>query len=471
MPQLRAAERSEPGRGTRPVVLVIDDDPGLRESFRLILEDEYDVVDAPDGPTGLAILRSSQVDLVLLDIRLPEMDGIEVLERIKATDDGVEVILVTAVKTVRTAVAAMKLGAFDYLTKPFEEDELLSLIRRALEKRSLEREVVFLRSELARQHDFAELVGQHPEMQKLYRLVAQVARTATTVLITGESGTGKELIARAIHRQGPWRDKPFVPVSPAAFSETLVESELFGHERGAFTGAFQRKVGRFEMAMGGTLFLDEISLIKPELQAKLLRVLQEREFERVGGTRSIRLDARLIVATNIDLKQAVTDGRFREDLYYRLHVVPIAVPPLRERREDIPILAQHFIRQYSQHFGRRVEGLSSEALAVLQEYRWPGNVRELQNVIERLVGLAEGPLIELGDLPLDLLVPDHHARSRLSGVSLVEATEEFERQIVLRMLERVRWNVSEAARLLGVHRNSLKARLARWRLRRPEGLA
>jgi two-component system, NtrC family, response regulator AtoC len=454
----------------RPVVLVIDDDPGLRESFRLILEDEYDVVDAPDGPAGLAILRSNQVDLVLLDIRLPEMDGIEVLERIKATDDGVEVILVTAVKTVRTAVAAMKLGAFDYLTKPFEEEELLSLIRRALEKRSLEREVVFLRSELARQHDFDELVGQHPEMQKLYRLVAQVARTATTVLITGESGTGKELIARAIHRQGQWRDKPFVPVSPAAFSETLVESELFGHERGAFTGAFQRKVGRFEMAVGGTLFLDEISLIKPELQAKLLRVLQEREFERVGGTRSIRLDARLIVATNVDLKQAVTDGRFREDLYYRLHVVPIAVPPLRDRREDIPLLAQHFIRQYSQQFGRRIEGLSPEALAVLQEYRWPGNVRELQNVIERLVGLAEGPLIGLGDLPLDLLVPDH-ARARMSGFSLVEATEEFERQIVLRMLERVRWNVSEAARLLGVHRNSLKARLARWRLRRPEGVA
>jgi two-component system response regulator AtoC len=454
----------------RPVVLVIDDDPGLRESFRLILEDEYDVVDAPDGPAGLAILRSNQVDLVLLDIRLPEMDGIEVLERIKATDDGVEVILVTAVKTVRTAVAAMKLGAFDYLTKPFEEEELLSLIRRALEKRSLEREVVFLRSELARQHDFDELVGQHPEMQKLYRLVAQVARTATTVLITGESGTGKELIARAIHRQGQWRDKPFVPVSPAAFSETLVESELFGHERGAFTGAFQRKVGRFEMAVGGTLFLDEISLIKPELQAKLLRVLQEREFERVGGTRSIRLDARLIVATNVDLKQAVTDGRFREDLYYRLHVVPIAVPPLRDRREDIPLLAQHFIRQYSQQFGRRIEGLSPEALVVLQEYRWPGNVRELQNVIERLVGLAEGPLIGLGDLPLDLLVPDH-ARARMSGFSLVEATEEFERQIVLRMLERVRWNVSEAARLLGVHRNSLKARLARWRLRRPEGVA
>ncbi|HSF04783.1 MAG TPA: sigma-54 dependent transcriptional regulator [Methylomirabilota bacterium] len=471
MPQLRTTEGPEPGRGIRQVILVVDDDPGLRESFRLILEEQYEVIDAPDGPTALGILRSSQIDLVLLDIRLPDMDGIEVLERIKAIDEGVEVILVTAVKTVRTAVAAMKLGAFDYLTKPFEEDELLSVIRRALERRSLEREVVFLRSELARRHDFDDLVGQHPEMQKLYRLIAQVARTTTTVLITGESGTGKELIARAIHRQGPRHDRAFVPVSPAALADSLVESELFGHERGAFTGAFQRKMGRFEMAHSGTLFLDEVSLIRPELQAKLLRVLQEREFERVGGTRAIRFDARIIAATNVDLKQAVVDGRFREDLYYRLHVVPISVPPLRERREDIPLLAQHFIRQYSQQFNRRIDGLSPEALAVLQEYRWPGNVRELLNVVERLVGLAEGPLIGLSDLPLDLLVPDQHVRARGSGFSLVEATEEFERQIVLRMLERVRWNVSEAARLLGLHRNSLKARLARWRLRRPEGLA
>jgi DNA-binding NtrC family response regulator len=471
MPEVRPSGGAEPGRTMRPVVLVVDDDPGLRESFHLILEDEYEVVEAADGATALGILRASQVDLVLLDIRLPEMDGIEVLERIKAIDEAVEVILVTAVKTVRTAVAAMKLGAFDYLTKPFEEDELLALIRRALERRSLEREVVFLRSELARQQDFDELVGQHPEMQKLYHLIAQVARTTTTVLIAGESGTGKELVARAIHRQGPRRDRPFVPVSPAALSDSLVESELFGHERGAFTGAFQRKVGRFEMAHGGTLFLDEISLIRPELQAKLLRVLQEREFERVGGTRSIRFDARIIAATNVDLKQAVTDGRFREDLYYRLHVVPITVPPLRERREDIPLLAQHFVRQYSQQFNRRIEGLSPEAMAVLQEYRWPGNVRELLNVVERLVALAEGPVIGLSDLPLDLLVPEQRVRPPAAGFSLVEATEDFERQIVLRILERVRWNVSEAARLLGVHRNSLKVKLARWGLRRPEGAA
>jgi DNA-binding NtrC family response regulator len=465
-----AAEPPASSRGIRASIVVVDDDAGLRESFRLILEDEYEVIDAPDGRTALDIVRSRQVDLVLLDIRLPEMDGIEVLERIKALDESVEVILVTAVKTVRTAVAAMKLGAFDYLTKPFEEAELLSLVARALEKRSLEREVTFLRSELARQHDFDDLVGQHAEMQRLYRLIAQVARTTTTVLITGESGTGKELIARAIHRQGPRRHKPFVPVNPSALSDTLVESELFGHERGAFTGAFQRKLGRFELAQGGTLFLDEIGTLKHELQVKLLRVLQEREIERVGGTRSIPIDVRIIVATNVDLKQAVLRGAFREDLYYRLNVMPIAVPPLRERRDDIPLLVAHFVRRYSQQFNKRVDGLTPEAMAALCDYSWRGNVRELQNVIERVVGLAEGPRVGLDDVPLDLLLPDHRARTRdPEGLPLRQATEEFERQIVMRVLERVRWNRSEAARILGIHRNSLKTMLARWDLAGPAG--
>jgi len=458
----------EPARGIRPVVLVVDDDPGLRESFKVILEDEYDVLDVPDGPQALEILRSCQVDLVLLDIRLPGMDGIEVLERIKALDEQVEVILVTAVKTVRTAVAAMKLGAFDYLTKPFEEDEVLSVIRRALEKRALEREVVFLRSELARRHDFDQIVGQHPEMQKLYQLIAQVARTPSTVLIMGESGTGKELIARAIHRQGPRRDKPFVPVNPAAISEALLESEMFGHEKGAFTGAYQRKLGKFELAHGGSLFLDEIATLKPELQAKLLRVLQEREIERVGGTRSIKVDVRIIVATNVDLKKAVGQHTFREDLYYRLNVVPITVPPLRERLEDIPLLVDHFIRKYNHEFKKHITGVSPEALAALQEYPWPGNVRELQNIIERSVSLVEGPLIQLNDLPLDLMLPDHRVRAReAETLPLKKACEQFERQIVLRVLERARWNQSEAARLLGLHRNTLKVKLAKWKMRWP----
>jgi DNA-binding NtrC family response regulator len=403
-------------RPIRPTILVVDDDPGLRESFRLILEDEFEVLDVPDGQQALEIVRSCQVDLVLLDIRLPGIDGLEVLERIKGLDEQLDVILVTAVKTVRTAVSAMKLGALDYLTKPFDEDEVLALIRRALEKRALEREVVFLRSELARREDFHEMVGQSAEMRKLAVLVGQVARTTATVLITGESGTGKELLARAIHRQGPRRERPFVAVNPAAITDTLMESELFGHERGAFTGAYQRKLGRFELAQGGTLFLDEIGSLKPELQAKLLRVLQEREMERVGGTHTVKLDVRIIAATNADLRQAVASQAFREDLYYRLNVVQISMPALRDRREDVGVLADHFVRRYRQQFGKPVTGLAPEALAALAEYSWPGNVRELQNVIERCVALAEGPLIRLSDLPLDSRRRTTASSARSSGV-------------------------------------------------------
>jgi DNA-binding NtrC family response regulator len=452
----------------RPVVLVVDDDPGVRESFRLILEDHYDVIDVPDGPTALDTVRASEIDLVLLDIRLPGMDGIEVLERIKASDEGIEVILVTAVKTVRTAVAAMKLGAFDYLTKPFEEDELLSLSRRALERRALEREVAFLRSELARAHDSEEIVGRHPAIEKLHGLIAQVARTPTTVLITGESGTGKELVARAVHHQGPRRDGPFIAVNPAAIAETLIESELFGHEKGAFTGAHQRKLGKFELAQGGTLFLDEIGTLRADLQAKLLRVLQQREIERVGGARPVKIDVRFIAATNTNLKEAVGSGAFREDLYYRLNVVPVVVPPLRERIQDVPLLVEHFIRRDNRRFHKHIEGLSPEALAALNAYRWPGNVRELENVVERCVVLAEGPVIQLNDLPLDVSLPQQATKVRAAeALPLNEATDQFEQQIVLRVLERVGWNLTEAGRILEIHRNSLRVKLARWGIRAP----
>jgi two-component system response regulator AtoC len=453
----------ENGRSARPVVLVVDDDAGVRESFRLALEDEYELIEAADGRQALDVAARSVVDLVLLDIRLPGMDGIEVLERLKAIDDRIQVILVTAVQTVRSAVAAMKLGAFDYVTKPFDEDEIVPLVRRALERRALDQEVVYLRSELAREHDFEELVGQHPAMQRLYQLIAAVAKNPLTVLIVGESGTGKELVARAIHRQGPRRDDPFVPVNVAAISEALIESELFGHERGAFTGAIARKLGKFEMAHRGTLFLDEITTLRVDLQAKILRVLQEREIERVGGTRRIPVDVRVIAATNTDPRKAVQAGALREDLYYRLNVVCVAVPPLRERRDDIPLLVEHFIRRASRLLHKDVSGVSPAALDVLRAYPWPGNVRELQNLVERSVALVEGPVIEVKDLPLDLMLPD--VRSLVDDpttLPLREARERFERQVVLRVLERVRWNQSEAARLLGLHRNSLKAKLAAW---------
>jgi two-component system, NtrC family, response regulator AtoC len=451
----------------RPTVLVVDDEESVRESFHLVLDDDFEVLVAADGARALDLVRTSQVDVVLLDIRMPDMDGIEVLERIKASDDSIEVILVTAVKTVKTAVAAMKLGAFDYLTKPFEDDELLSLVRRAVERRSLAREVTFLRDELARRHDRDAIVGEHPHMQKLDRLIAQVARTTTTALITGESGTGKELIARAIHNRGPRRDKPFVPVNPAAIPESLVESELFGHEKGAFTGAHQRKLGRFELAQGGTLFLDEIGLLRAEVQAKLLRVLQEREIERVGGTRAIKIDVRIVAATNVDLKRAVLAGTFREDLYYRLNVVPIEVPPLRDRIEDLPRLVEHFVRRYNREFNKRIDGLNPEAMALLASYRWPGNVRELQNIIERTMVLVDGPAIGAADLPLDLSVvpkPAAAARPPSRRMDLNEASDRFERIMVQRMLEEAGGNVSEAARMLGLHRNSLKMKLARWKL-------
>jgi two-component system, NtrC family, response regulator AtoC len=445
------------------VILVVDDDPGIREAFRLVLEEEYELIEAADGPQALRLVHGSPVDLVLLDVRLPGMDGIEVLERIKAIDDHIEVVLVTAFQTVRAAVAAMKLGALDYLTKPFDEDEILPLIRRALERRALDREVVYLRSELARERGFDRLVGHHPLMQQLYQLISAVAGNPLTVLIAGESGTGKELVARAIHRQGSRRNEPFVPVNVAAISEALLESELFGHEKGAFTGAVSRKLGKFELAHRGTLFLDEIATLRVDLQAKILRVLQEREIERVGGTRRIPIDVRVIAATNADLRRAIQGGSLREDLYYRLNVLQITMPPLRDRRDDIPVLIDHFVRRSNHLLHKRITGVSPAAIEVLMAYGWPGNVRELQNVIERAVALAAGPVVEVKDVPLDLMLPDmRQLVDDPASLPLREARERFDRQVILRVLERVRWNQSEAARLLGLHRNSLKMKLLAW---------
>ena len=460
----------------RGTVLVVDDEEGVRASVRAILEETCDVLEAANGAQALEVMKAQEIDLVMLDQRMPGEAGIDVLPRIKAADPSTVVVIATAVRELRTAVEALKRGAYDYLTKPFDVDDILMLAQRALDKRALEREVLYLRSALAGgapesggvAGSFERMVGRHPEMARIYQLITQIATTPITVLITGESGTGKELVARAIHARSERRGQPFVAVNVAAIPETLVESELFGHEKGAFTGAHAKKLGRFEMAHGGTVFLDEIGTLRLDLQAKLLRVLQEREIERLGGVRPVPVDVRILAATNVNLKSAVRARAFREDLYYRLNVVPIHVPPLRERREDIPALVEHFVRKIARECNRDVRGVSAGALEVLTRYDWPGNVRELENVLHRAVVLARSPVIHLQDVPLDVAMPETGSRlGEDTSPPLREAMEQFERQYILRVLEGTGWNVSRAARRLGVHRNTVLTKLSGWGIQRP----
>jgi DNA-binding NtrC family response regulator len=464
---------ADDARAARSTVLVVDDEEGVREAVRIVLEDTCDVLPAATGEQALEVLRGHDVDLVMLDHRMPGESGIDVLPRLLAVDPSIVVVLATAVRDVRMAVEAMRRGAYDYLTKPFDVEEIRLVVHRGLEKRALAREVVLLRSALAEgpppaPNGFEGMVGRHPAMVRIYQLIAQIGESPVTILITGESGTGKELIARALHRQSGRREAPFVAVNVAAIPDTLVESELFGHERGAFTGAVARKLGRFELAHGGTLFLDEIGSLRLDLQAKLLRVLQEREIERLGGSRPVPVDVRVLAATNVNLAQAVRERTFREDLFYRLNVVPIHVPPLRERRADIPRLVRHFVRKIARESHRDVRDVSAGALDALTRYAWPGNVRELENVIHRAVVLARGPVIQLQDVPLDVAMPETtRVPEETAATSLREACDQFERQYVLRILERGHWNISRAARLLGVHRNTILAKLAAWGVRRP----
>jgi len=466
--------QTERARDRRGSILVVDDEEGVRDSMRLCLEEDCDVFEARDGAGAIEILRSKEVDVVMLDQRMPGESGTTILPRIHALDPTIVVILATAVRDVETAVEAMRLGAYDYLVKPFDMDDIIRRVQRALEKRSLERQVLRLRSALAGSgvepgdRTFHGMVGRHPEMARIYQLITQIAETPITVLITGESGTGKELVARAIHQRSTRASQPFVAVNVAAIPESLVESELFGHEKGAFTGAHARKLGRFELAHGGTIFLDEIGSLRLDLQVKLLRALQEREVERLGGVRSQPIDVRVVAATNVNLQQAVRARAFREDLYYRLNVVPIHVLPLRERRADIPFLVEHFVRKVARECRRQVDGVSAGALEALMRYDWPGNVRELENVIHRAVVLAAGPVVMLRDVPLDVAMPETGAKlTEDTGLSLRDACEQFERQYVLRVLERVQWNVSRAARLLGVHRNTVLTKLSLWNIHRP----
>jgi len=439
----------------------------MRDLLAKVLERKgYEVSVCGDGAEALALLEREPADLVITDVRMPGLNGMEALRAIKELNHEIVVLIMTAFGSIDQAVQAVKEGAYDYINKPFKIDEILLTIEKALEERHLRHEVTTLRQELRTRYHFENLIGKSRAMQEVFGLIEQVAGSRSTVMVYGKSGTGKELVAKAVHYNSPRSAKAFVAVNCAAIPAELLESELFGHEKGAFTGAIATKVGKFELATGGTLFLDEIGHMRLDLQAKILRALQEREIERVGGTRTIKIDVRVLAATNRDLKKAIEDGTFREDLYYRLNVVPITLPPLRQRREDIPLLVEHFIAKYNREFARKVKGFSAGATAALYQYDWPGNVRELENVIERAVALAQSETISLRELPLEISIlgGDVIEDIQKAGVTLREARSHFERQYILNILDKVQWNQTEAARVLGLHRNTLAWKLQRLRI-------
>jgi len=442
-------------------ILVVDDDPGHRTMLKTLLAGwGYSVFEADDGSTAIEKVNEQAFDLILMDIRMIKVSGLQALTEIKAFNPSIPVIIMTAYSSVETAVDALKSGAYDYLTKPLDFDELRLAMERAMDHRMLKEENRLLRETLGSHFDRRNIIGQSGVMVKLLETVAQVAPSEATVSITGESGTGKEMIAGAIHFNSPRKDGPFVKINCAAITETLLESELFGHEKGAFTGAYKQKEGRFRQAHGGSLFLDEISEMSLAMQVKLLRVLQEREITRVGGEEVIKVDVRIITATNRDLLQEIHGGRFREDLYYRLNVVALNMPPLRERREDIPLLAQHFLEMFSEKNRKKIKGFSPQGMDRLLKYEWPGNVRELMNAVERGVVLARSEY--LGEEDLSLILGHTSSPGEISSKDGIRADmplEEVERTTILKTLDLTRGNKSEAARRLGITRRTLHKKL------------
>ncbi len=449
-------------------VLVVDDEVGTRESIKMILKHDYEIFLAKDAEEAFLQIKDRSPDIILLDIILPDIDGLKVLEKIKRNDPDMIVIMITATKTIKTAVEAMKLGAYDYVTKPFDIDELRLIINRALSTQALEKEVKYLRKEIDKSFNFGNIIGNSKVMENIFKVVRQIADSRSTVLIMGESGTGKELVSRAIHYNSNRKNYPFVTINCAAIPETLIESELFGHERGAFTNAIEKKLGRFEIAHHGTLFLDEIGELSLTTQAKILRFLEEKEFNRVGGSKTIKVDVRLITATNRDLNQLIKKGGFREDLYYRINVVPIVIPPLREKKEDIPLLLEHFIKKFNSENNKKVKGVSKEAFELMTNYDWPGNIRELENLIERIVNLTSNEYIQPNELPFSLInIPKINGlkESVLNGkVSFLEAEEEFEKEIILDALRKTNYIQSHAAEILGMSRRILKYKMDKLRI-------
>ncbi len=451
-----------------PRVLAVDDEAIVCESIRRVLSEEgYSVATTRSPREGLALVQTETFDLVLLDIKMPEMDGIDFLRQVRAVSPETEVIMVTGYAAIETAVEAIKLGATDYLQKPVSPDQLIVAVARALERKHLLDLTRRLRSELETRYRFGNVICSSPPMRKVMQLVTKVAPANSTVLISGETGTGKELIARAIHYNSPRKDAPFVVADCAALTESLLESELFGHVRGAFTGAVNDRKGLVETARGGTLFLDEISTISSQVQGSLLRLIQEREIRPVGSDKSVEVDVRLVAATNRDLKEMVGEGSFREDLFYRLSVFTIPLPPLRDRPEEIPLLTHHFIQQFAGEFDKQIDGITPRAMTALELHDWPGNVRELENVLERAFLLADSRMIDLEDLPTVVGehptaewedVPTDAKRLALKKKELrAEAVERLEKLFVLKALKAARWNVSHAARTIGMQRPNLHA--------------
>jgi DNA-binding NtrC family response regulator len=457
-------------------ILIVDDEEiVIRSCLRILAGDEFQVESVQDGREALKKIEENPYDVVILDIMMPNIDGLEVLRRVKETHPNVDVIMITGLSQVDTAVQAMKLGAFDYISKPFEPDELKLVVFRALERRRLLQENFTLRSEVSSKYRFENIIGLSPQMQAVYRLIAQCAPTSSTVLITGESGTGKELIARAIHYNSLRKDKPFVAVDCNALSENLLESELFGHVKGAFTSAVVNKKGMFEVAGSGTLFLDEIGNISMSIQAKLLRVLQEREFRAVGDTRTQTANFRLVTATNKDLKAMVAAGTFRDDLYYRVNIFPVHAPALRERKGDIPALAYHFLKVFSAELGKKITDISDGALSTLTNYSWPGNVRELENVVYRAAILTGDSVVRQAHLvaiidpsqpPADLAVPrTGDELKRVKKAAREKSVEDIEKQFVLEALRRNDWNVTKSAEETGMQRPNFQALMKKYTIR------
>jgi two-component system response regulator PilR (NtrC family) len=447
------------------LILVVDDERSMREFLRIFLQRRgHEVVTAAGGAEAIALLVQRAFDLALVDLRMPEVDGMAVLREAKRRGIGTQMVMMTAYASTATALEAMKLGAYDYLTKPFKVEEVGVVLEKALEKAALLEENRELKRQLGRPA-LEGIIGKSPPMEEVMGLVAKVAQTRSNVLVLGESGTGKELVARAVHFQSPRRDGPFVPIHCAALPATLLESELFGHEKGAFTDAHRRRVGSFEEASGGTLFLDEIGDISQQVQVKLLRVLQERVLRRVGGSEDIRVDVRIVAATNQDLEEAVRRGAFREDLFYRLNVIQIRVPPLRERKDDIPLLARHFLQKYARELQKDMQGIADEAMKQLLAYPWPGNVRELENVIERAVTLETSPVVGVGSLPPSMLRQElaHPAYGGVEipeeGLDLEKVLGDLEKAVLTQALKRTGGVRKEAARLLGITFRSIRYRL------------